>query len=1203
MAGLPLHPDRDSEHPGDTPPVAVPSPAPAPAVDLKLAFSGGNLEPTDETPTVISRALATKSRNEDELTGMLRGRKLAHFELLEPIGVGGMAAVIRARDTQLDRPVALKVLPPDMAADPENVRRFNQEARAAAKLDHENIARVFYCGEDQGLQFIAFEYVEGENLRGLLERRGQIPVPEAISYVLQIASGLAHAAARSVVHRDIKPSNIIISPGGRAKLVDMGLARSLEAHHDGALTQSGVTLGTFDYISPEQALEPRQADARSDIYSLGCTFYHMITGCPPVPEGTAAKKLHHHQHIDPVDPRSLNPEISSNVALVIAKMIAKDPESRYQRPEDLIHDLIALAQVEGGGQGKADGVLFVDARLPGPSTGHPVLTSIGAVLVLCVLVVILGQTGSERERASAVRVPAGRENSAGAETKETAEAVAGPHELPLTQAAPTEPDAAPFRPTTARALADYLKSASSARVLIPAAGLSFTRDDQIVFDGKDLSIDAENSSAETKPTLRLIYDATPRTDPWSILTILSGKVKLHGLRFELDSAGADIAMSAISRKGGQLIVDDCEFHQLRAGDHGRIASIHLAGAPGKSDGPVWLASHCFFQGGQHAVLADASLSGKLEQCALGPHRGSLIEFQDLSDRPGAEFELGLQHCSVMGANGAFFLCRDTARGKLTVENTIFARVERNGSSAPAGFLVQEGDLPWRVRYQGTGNAYYKVRPYLARTRGAEEDQVAVNLDAFRQIPGIEDRSVELNRSPWESPDPVSLLENAPRVAFRINTTLASLRQPHVPLRPLGVERCTWGETYQEPLAPIETKRPTEAVARHEEKIVDPALVGSQENVYRTLRQALEDARSGDVILIKHNGPLAVDSVRLERAGMEVTIRPVPGFKPVLTLGKTTDSDAALFRLYESHLRLEELEIHLAPARSEFKAQSVVAIMGDGQVSMKDCLVTLEEVKDVPFYMIAIFDPAGSGVIRMDPQPMGQLEPRVHLDNCFIRGAGDMLAVRSSRPFELRVENTVVALDGSFLVVDGAAKDPGMRNRGDITLKQVTTYLNDYLIVLRAYREEGRASKGLAPTCVRSATDCLFVSASGKPLVHLEGFDSEEQMRRSFSWVDSKHNAYSNYQQLLDQTPFAAGETMPPTPYGRKQWEEFTNEIGRFERVRLVGGTIQPGALAQAPANDFRLKQEANAQGAYGAEIERLPRESEQSRSETKAGQP
>src|SRR5438309_3385938 len=197
---------------------------------------------------------------------------------------------------------------------------------AAAKLDHENIARVFFCGEDQRLHFIAFEFVEGVNLRVLLEQRGRLPVAEAVRIILQIATGLEHAASRGVVHRDVKPSNIIISPNGRAKLVDMGLARRLGPHHDGALTQSGVTLGTFDYISPEQALEPREADSRSDIYSLGCTFYHVLTGQAPVPDGTAAKKLHHHHHVAPIDPRQLNPHIPDEVAAILGRMMAKDPK-------------------------------------------------------------------------------------------------------------------------------------------------------------------------------------------------------------------------------------------------------------------------------------------------------------------------------------------------------------------------------------------------------------------------------------------------------------------------------------------------------------------------------------------------------------------------------------------------------------------------------------------------------------------------------------------------------------------------------------------------------------------------------------------------------------------------------------------------------------------------------------------------------------
>src|SRR4051794_32330200 len=252
--------ERPSARPADQFPAEVrangPEPLPPPKLIVPSDFVlDPGAEPSDEAPTIISKnppaALAATGITAESFNHSLRGRSLAHFELLEPIGVGGMAAVIRARDKQLDRTVALKILPPEMAHDPENVRRFHHEARAAAKLDHENIARVFYCGEDQKLHFIAFEFVQGENLRTILERRGRLPVGEAVHYILQVATGLAHASSRGVVHRDIKPSNIIITPNGRAKLVDMGLARSLAPQDDRQLTQSGVTLGTFDYISPE----------------------------------------------------------------------------------------------------------------------------------------------------------------------------------------------------------------------------------------------------------------------------------------------------------------------------------------------------------------------------------------------------------------------------------------------------------------------------------------------------------------------------------------------------------------------------------------------------------------------------------------------------------------------------------------------------------------------------------------------------------------------------------------------------------------------------------------------------------------------------------------------------------------------------------------------------------------------------------------
>jgi serine/threonine-protein kinase len=275
---------------------------------------------------------------------IMPGDHLGHFELIEYVGGGGMGRVYRAMDTRLARIVALKILPPDQAADSETVQRFANEAQSAARLDHENIARVHYVGEDRGVHFIAFEFVEGENIRKLVERKGPLPLEEAISYTLQAVDALAHADARHIVHRDIKPSNILITPGGQVKLIDMGLARLRQAESMGVdLTSSGVTLGTFDYISPEQARDPRSADIRSDIYSLGCTFYFMLAGRPPFPDGTVLQKLLQHHGDPPPDVRQVRADLPEQADDILQKMMAKDPNHRYSDPNDLISDLLALA--------------------------------------------------------------------------------------------------------------------------------------------------------------------------------------------------------------------------------------------------------------------------------------------------------------------------------------------------------------------------------------------------------------------------------------------------------------------------------------------------------------------------------------------------------------------------------------------------------------------------------------------------------------------------------------------------------------------------------------------------------------------------------------------------------------------------------------------------------------------------------------------
>lgn len=310
--------------------------------------------PEDDQPTIVSNRPPLPTEPTPDwayrvFQGSLRqGDRLSHFELLEYVGGGGMGRVFRAVDLRLSRTVALKVLSPAQAADHENLLRFQKEAQSAARLDHENIARVYYVGEDRGLHYIVYEFVEGTNVRALVEQKGPLSLAEAVNYSLQIAEALAHAAGRDVVHRDVKPSNVLITPDGRAKLIDMGLARLQRGGSSKAdLTATGVTLGTFDYIAPEQARDPRNADIRSDIYSLGCTLFFMLTGRPPFPDGTMLQKLLQHQADDPPEIRQFRPDLPEEAARLLRKMLAKDPSRRYRFAAELVEDLLALADLVG----------------------------------------------------------------------------------------------------------------------------------------------------------------------------------------------------------------------------------------------------------------------------------------------------------------------------------------------------------------------------------------------------------------------------------------------------------------------------------------------------------------------------------------------------------------------------------------------------------------------------------------------------------------------------------------------------------------------------------------------------------------------------------------------------------------------------------------------------------------------------------------
>lgn len=271
------------------------------------------------------------------MSASLVGQRLGKYEIQAEIGRGGMGIVYRGYDTMLQRPVAVKVLPPTFAFDPEFVARFQREAVLAANLHHPNIVTIHDVGEQAGNHYIVMELLEGETLDQWLRHNGAMAPAQASRLLQQVAAALDYAHSRGVVHRDIKPSNIMVSPDGQVKLMDFGLVRAGEGTQ---LTRSGVVLGTPEYMAPEQALA-EHVDGRADIYALGVVLYRMLTGHVPFSRSTPYAVTYAHIHEPPPPLRTLRPDLPPAVEAVVLKALAKQPRDRYARAGQLAQDFEA----------------------------------------------------------------------------------------------------------------------------------------------------------------------------------------------------------------------------------------------------------------------------------------------------------------------------------------------------------------------------------------------------------------------------------------------------------------------------------------------------------------------------------------------------------------------------------------------------------------------------------------------------------------------------------------------------------------------------------------------------------------------------------------------------------------------------------------------------------------------------------------------
>jgi serine/threonine-protein kinase len=275
----------------------------------------------------------------------LSGRQIGDYRLLRRLGRGAMAEVYLAEQISLRRQVAFKILKRELAKDSTYVRRFQMEAQAAAALVHAHIVQIHEVGCIDGIQYIAQEYVAGQNLRELLTRRGLPDVKLVVAVMRQVAAALAKAADQGIVHRDIKPENIMLTKAGEVKVADFGLARITGDEDSLGLTQTGMTMGTPLYMSPEQ-VEGRTLDPRSDIYSFGVTCYQMLAGEPPFRGETALSVAVHHVKTLPPRLETRRSDLPPGLCRIVHKMLAKDPKERYADARELLRDLRAL-EIEG----------------------------------------------------------------------------------------------------------------------------------------------------------------------------------------------------------------------------------------------------------------------------------------------------------------------------------------------------------------------------------------------------------------------------------------------------------------------------------------------------------------------------------------------------------------------------------------------------------------------------------------------------------------------------------------------------------------------------------------------------------------------------------------------------------------------------------------------------------------------------------------
>jgi len=419
-------------------------------------------KPVEDTESVASRlveeGLLTRWQADRLLEGRYKGFFLEKYKLLGHLGTGGMSMVYLAEHILMHRRVAIKVLPKGRVNNSSYLARFRREAEAIAALDHRNVVRAYDIGNVNDIHYMVMEYVEGQDLQTLVKQQGVLDYGRAADFIRQAAEGLEHAHRAGLIHRDIKPANLLLDGHNVVKVLDLGLAR-FTGEDQASLTVAydENVLGTADYLAPEQAIDSHSVDARADIYSLGCSFYFLLTGNPPFPDGTLPQRLMMHQKSPPPEIRDRRPDAPDDLLEICLKMMAKKPSARFQSAQDVADALADWLRahghsfdsgvLSGGSSGRLPGLGGSRSKAAGSgmSSGRPVASGVRAALLAATADSgVIGQAQKTGPAGSAASAGSGGSSVVRARKADSGRQLASRIALPV--ARPLESPAEPAEP-------------------------------------------------------------------------------------------------------------------------------------------------------------------------------------------------------------------------------------------------------------------------------------------------------------------------------------------------------------------------------------------------------------------------------------------------------------------------------------------------------------------------------------------------------------------------------------------------------------------------------------------------------------------------------------------------------------------------------------------------------------------------------------